>query len=141
MCYCASLYIRVLTRPTRYSHNQPPQTWLSDNNYDPTQVTGEFDKWLLQTLEKLITAEEHESEVASSLRVFVRLDTSVYYDESAKAHRWFVNEVTRSHDTCLWLQVLEKHNRLDALHDIVNRLNEAFYYAVCTRLLCLPPPV
>lgn len=132
--------ITALTLLLRYDHTRPPTTWLADNDHDPSQLTAEFDKWVLQTLEKLIIIEEDESELTSSLRVFVRLDVSVFYDARTRTHRWFVNEVTRSHDTCLWLQVLDEHNRLEALNAIVNRLNEAFYHAVSTRLLCKGPP-
>ena len=88
---------------------------------------------------QLILAEEFESGIASSLRLFVRLDVSAYYDNEAKAHKWFVNEVTRSHDTGLWLGETEEKN-VDTRVQLTTFFAESLHYAVRERLFCKPPP-
>lgn len=61
-----------------------------------------FDLFALRTLAKLIKAEEFITSQPSGLRVFVRLDISVFLKSGADKCQFVVNEVTRGHNVGFW---------------------------------------
>lgn len=89
-------------------------------------------------LGKLVITEEYLGKKTSSLRLFARLDCSVFFEPQIQTHQLFVNEITRSQDTALWLDKCRGNNR-----DIsfLSYLTQALYYAAVTGDLCkLHPP-
>lgn len=61
-----------------------------------------FDRFALRTLAKLIKAEEFTISQPSGLRIFVRLDVSVFVKSGANECQFVVNEVTRGHNVGFW---------------------------------------
>jgi hypothetical protein len=53
-------------------------------------------------LGKLVLAEEREYRRFSGLRIFARMDVSVYRDKTNQVYRYVVNEVARGHTTHLF---------------------------------------
>ena len=61
-----------------------------------------FERFALRTLAKLIKAEESVFSQPSGLRIFVRLDVSVFVKAGENQCQFVVNEVTRGHNTGFW---------------------------------------
>lgn len=88
-------------------------------------------------LGKLVMTEEHIAKKTSSLRLFVRLDCSVFFEPRIQAHQLFVNEITRSQDTALWLDKALRWEKVSFLAAFTRSL----YHAAVTGALCkLAPP-
>ena len=82
--------------------------WLTlDGNSQPHPSAfdndSSFEMFALKMLGKLILAEEHESGQLSSLRIFARLDISIYRDNSRNQSRfqYVLSEVNRTLSTAL----------------------------------------
>jgi hypothetical protein len=73
-------------------------TSLSPHEEDDDNTLPQF---ILNMLHRLIVAEEHFSNRPSTMRIFVRMDISVYRHEG-KFH-YFINELTRSHQSGLFM--------------------------------------
>ncbi|KAJ2911984.1 hypothetical protein MD484_g8434, partial [Candolleomyces efflorescens] len=61
--------------------------------------TGEFQEYVLRTLDKLILHEERQYGVTSGLRLFARLDVGVFKSKGGGPLKYCINEITRSHAT------------------------------------------
>ena len=72
-----------------------------------------IDNYVLNILARVISLEEKRIGRMSGLRVFCRMDVSVYRTTSGD-HRYFVNEITRTHGTALFPK-WDSNNRLGYL--------------------------
>lgn len=89
-----------LTQEEMNSRTMPnlAATSLSPHEEDVENTLPQF---ILNMLYRLIVAEEHITNRPSTMRIFVRMDISVYKNEG-KFH-YFINELTRSHQTGLFM--------------------------------------
>jgi len=71
-----------------------------------------LEHYVLTILGKIILLEERQTRRMSSLRVFCRLDVSVFRERSTGNHSFFVNEVTRTHGAGLF-QFWSDHDNVD----------------------------
>ena len=95
----------------RYDPVNPgnPSWLIVDGNdahlIDPLALDPErsYEKYVLDMLGKMVLAEEAQYGAVSGLRLFGRWDVSVCRHKATGKYQYFVNEVTRSWDTCLSL--------------------------------------
>jgi hypothetical protein len=75
------------------------KTWLNAPELSKAQIDPEktFELFALKMLSKLIPAEEFITNRESGMRIFVRVDASIFLAEE-ETH-FIVNELTRSHNT------------------------------------------
>jgi hypothetical protein len=95
-----------------------------------------LEHYALTMLGRLITLEEREMGRMSGLRVFVRLDVSVFRESRTGAYRFFVNEITRGHGAGLF-QEWVSHEKADFLFQ---HLAEVFHLVASNKLYLNPPP-
>jgi hypothetical protein len=102
-----------------------------DNNHG-------YEKYLLEMLGKMVLAEEAQYGAVSGLRLFGRWDISVFRHRDTGKYKYFVNEVTRSWDTCLFHLYAEPKGITDFffLH-----LAQLLHYCVTMQFLRSPPPL
>ena len=93
----------------------------------------------LNMLGKLILAEERASNALSALRIFARLDISVYRDASVNGSgfQYVVSEVNRTLGTCLYSAFAEPIGTWDAL---VTHLAETLHLVTSNKCLVKPAP-
>jgi len=63
-----------------------------------------FEHFAMQMLSKLVPAEEYMTGRRSGLRVFCRLDVSVYKDSRDKSMKFLLDNIARSQTTGLFLE-------------------------------------
>lgn len=97
-------------------------------------LDSSIDHFALNMLVRVISLEERRTRRMSCLSVFCRLDVSVYRKKTGE-HKYFVNEITRTHGTALFPQ-WDSNNSLDLL--FTHMANTLHY--VCSRRLYLNPP-
>ena len=61
-----------------------------------------FEHYALTILGKILLLEERQTGRMSGLRMFCRLDVSVFREQATGKHSFFVNEITRAHSTGLF---------------------------------------
>jgi len=95
-------------------------------------------------LGKLILAEERGSGKFSSLRIFCRMDVSVFRDCSGdvdlgsdSGFKYVVNEVNRTPNTCLYYVANKPEGAADMMFA---HLSKILLYTVQKKLLLNPPP-
>ena len=71
-----------------------------------------LEQYALTILGRVIALEERRTKRMSGLRIFVRLDVSVFRERETGSYRFFVNEITRTHGTCLF-QEWVSHDQSD----------------------------
>jgi hypothetical protein len=116
----------------------PPYTDLVAENikssdFDDTSTL--FESYALQMLGKIIVQEENVTKRMSGLRIFCRLDISLYREASTDQHQFFVNEITRSHGTALF-QPWDTGSRLNLLF---SELEQVLHLVGSDRLFMTPP--
>jgi hypothetical protein len=96
-----------------------------------------LDIFALRILSRIISLEERRSERLSGLRVFCRLDVSIFREEEDGTYRYFVNEITRTHGAALFPK-WDKDNqqRLDLLFA---RMSKTLHYISKSKLYLHPP--
>jgi hypothetical protein len=113
-----------LTQEDRKSNNR---TWLAANSLSPHKVPIEnsLPEYALNLLSRLVAAEEFYTKRRSCMRIFVRMDISVFQREG-KFH-YMVNELTRSHQTGLFMH-WDRMGHMDSLIlDLANVLHFVAY--------------
>jgi hypothetical protein len=78
--------------------------WLASKTLSPHQedIENTLPRFILDMLYRTVLAEEHFSKRRSCMRIFVRMDISVYQQQGQ--FHYMVNELTRSHQSALFLQ-------------------------------------
>lgn len=95
------------------------------------------DFYALDTLARVIALEERKTGRISGLRVFCRLDISVFRESESGKHSYFVNEITRSHGTALFPR-WDSRNKLNFLY---HHLSETLHYLAAKKMYLEPPPL
>lgn len=93
----------------------------------------------LQMLGKLILAEEKNSRQLSSLRIFCRLDISVYRDASYDdgGFQYVVSEVNRTTSTALFTPYAEP---IGTRHSMIRHLAQVLHHATVSKCFRASPP-
>jgi hypothetical protein len=77
-------------------------TWLASSTLSPHQEDNKtFPSFVLNMLHRLVLAEEHVTGRKSGMRIFLRMDVSVF--QINEQFQYYVNELTRSHQTGLFM--------------------------------------
>lgn len=71
-------------------------------------VDSSFEYFVLQMLGQVIVLEEHRYCCLSGMRLFVRVDASVYRNMETGQNSFFINEMTRSTTTSLFKAFQDK---------------------------------
>jgi hypothetical protein len=82
-----------------------------------------LDDFALRILSKVILLEERRTQRKSGLRVFCRLDVSIYRKTESGEHCYFVNEITRTHGAGLFPQYDSNNIRNHLFTHISNTLH------------------
>ena len=79
------------------SVSDPNKTWLAAPNLSPAQIDADkiVERFALRMLAKLVPAYEFVTKQRSGMRIFVRLDISVFLEDGTP--RFFVNEINNDH--------------------------------------------
>lgn len=93
----------IQTSLTREQVATKKLTWLASSSLSPHQEDSDrsFSSFVLNMLYRLVRAEELVTQRKSCMRIFVRMDVSVV--ERHGRFQYYVNELTRSHQTGLFL--------------------------------------
>jgi len=102
---------------------------------DPEDQSTEWQEYVLGMVSKLIQAEEHTSGILSGLRVYCRLDVSVFWDEIGNRHQFFTNEITRGHCSGLFSH-WDKENRMMT---VFKSMSKSLHFLVENRLMHVHP--
>lgn len=94
-----------------------------------------LDIFALRTLARVIALEERKTGRMSGLRVFCRVDVSLYRESEGGSHRYFVNEITRTHGAALFPN-WDVENRLGFLF---NHMSNTLHYISAKKLYQQPP--
>jgi hypothetical protein len=97
-----------------------------------------IESYALTILGKVILLEEKKTGRMSGLRVFCRLDVSIFREQATGSYSFFVNEITRTHGSGLfhgWIV----HEQGDFLFE---HLSEVLHLVAAQKLYlpCPPPP-
>jgi hypothetical protein len=103
-------------------------TELDNSDYD-------LNFFALRILNRVISLEEKRSGRMSGLRVFCRLDVSIFMEKDGMTHRYFVNEITRAHTAALFPQ-WDSNQRLDLFFSHMAR---TLHYISKSKLYLQPP--
>ena len=98
-------------------------------------IESSLDKFVLDILVRVIALEERRMGRMSALRVFCRLDVSIYLEKGGE-HKYFVNEITRTHGAGLFSQ-WDSNNRLDFLFI---HMSNILHYISSHKLYLADPP-
>jgi hypothetical protein len=107
--------------------------WLAATTLSPHQEDSNdtLQRFVLETLHRLIIAEEHITNRPSTMRIFVRMDISVFRNEGC--FQYYINELTRSHQTglfCHW----DVAGRMDlCIQDLAKVLHYVTYQRLWNR--------
>jgi hypothetical protein len=94
-----------------------------------------FNIYVLQMLSRIIQLEERKMGRMSGLRIFVRLDVSIYLEKKTGKHKYFVNEITRSHGAALF----SKWDSKGQLHQLYTHMSKTLQI-IASQKFYLPPP-
>lgn len=92
-----------------------------DPSVDPLLYNGEFQIYVLEMMGKLVLMEEKTTQRMSGMRIFCRLDVSVYCDRLTREYRYYCNEVTRAHVGALFAS-WDEHERLEIIYTQLSRI-------------------
>jgi len=98
---------------------------LHGEGISPLLHTNKYHTYILQTLYGIIEAEELISKKKSGLRIFCRLDSSVYKNAEMGEYAYYPNEVTHSINTGLFDQQTPGH-----LHTIWEEVSRSLHCAM-----------
>jgi hypothetical protein len=70
------------------------------SSFDNDEDTMEY--YILNIFARVIRLEEIQFEKMSGMRLWCRMDVSVYREKETGKHQFFVNEITRSHTAALF---------------------------------------
>jgi hypothetical protein len=96
--------------------------WLASSSLSPHEEEEEspLPRYVLGMLYRLIVAEEAITQRRSCMRIFVRVDVSVF--ERDGKFQFMINELTRSHQTGLFLHW--DHGKMDlCIQELANALH------------------
>jgi hypothetical protein len=96
-----------------------------------------FEYYVLRMLGKIILEEERQMGRMSGLRIFCRLDVSVYLDKAGGKHSFFVSEITRSHGAALF-EAWDTRGLFDLFF---THMAQILYLVSSERLYLQPPSV
>lgn len=97
-----------------------------------------IEQYALTILGRVIALEEKQTRRMSGLRVFCRLDVSVFRERETGGYRFFVNEITRTHGAGLF-QEWVGHEQADYFFEHLARvLGQVATLALYSG--CPPPP-
>lgn len=115
--------------------------WLTIENgdlVDPSElIMDTYPDFVLSMLGKLVLAEERRYKRFSGLRIFARMDVSVFRHSETGKYQYFVNEVGRAHSTHLFHNYVDESGIGD--HMITN-LVKLLHYSASQKLLQSKPP-
>jgi hypothetical protein len=86
-------------------------------------------------LSRIILLEERKTGRMSGLRIFVRLDTSVYLEKKTGNHKYFINEITRTHGAALFPRCVG-HLKLDLFF---THMSKTLYHIASQKIHLAPP--
>jgi hypothetical protein len=116
----------------RYSYF-PADSEVNLTDFD--KLDSIIEHFALNMLARVIALEEKRMGKMSGLRVFCRLDVSIYRDGRGE-YNYFVNEITRTHGAGLFPQ-WDSNNKLDLLlSNMSNTLHD-----ICSQKLFFKPPL
>lgn len=102
---------------------------------DFDNVDSSLEKYALDILGRVIALEEKKFGRMSALRVFCRLDVSIYLEKNGD-HKYFVNEITRTHGAGLFPQ-WDSNQKLDLLFI---QMSNTLHYISSEKLYLVDPP-
>ena len=122
--------------------NDPHTTgWLhvdGSDSVDPADFAGStFHEFVLNMTGKMVLAEERQYQRFSGLRIFARMDVSVYRDTRSGTYKYFVNEITRGHTTHLFHG---RDSEVGTSDHFISTLAKILHYAATNKLDQLLPP-
>lgn len=122
--------------------NDPHMTgWLhvdGTDAVDPADFAGStFHEFVLNMIGKMVLAEERQYQRFSGLRIFARLDVSVYRDTRSGTYKYFVSEVTRGHGTHLFHG---RDSEVGASDHFISVLSKILHYTATNKLNHSLPP-
>jgi hypothetical protein len=126
-----SSYNPEASQGMRYSHLTADDISMEDFD-DPKNM---FEHYALMILGKTILLEERVTGRMSGLRVFCRLDISVFRERETGKHSFFVNEITRSHGTALFVEWIT-HGLTDPFF---HHLSDILHLVAAQKLFLTPP--
>lgn len=94
-----------------------------------------FEPYVLKMLGNIILLEEKRTGRMSGLRIFCRLDVSVFREQETGKHSFFVNEITGSHGAALFESWIT-HSMADSLFRHMSNI----LHLVGSKKLYLCPP-
>jgi hypothetical protein len=108
--------------------------WLAGNTLSPHQedIDKTLPQFVLNMLSRVITAEEHFTKRRSCMRLFVRMDVSVF--QRQREFHYIINELTRSHQTALFQQ-WDSGSMEMCIQDLAKTLHYVTYQDVVERKL------
>lgn len=121
----------------------PPYTYFPMNpDDDLTEMDGvklsNVNIVALQTLAQVIALEERRMQRMSGLRVFCRLDLSIYRHTESGKHEYFVNEITRTHGAALF-PGWDSNNRLNFMFTHMSNILHFLSFKQLYRQAPIPP--
>lgn len=130
----ANLFFRS---PTPEQQAAGKLTTLACSNLSPLQEgqpEASLVHFVLNMLYRLVLADEHYTARTSCMRIFLRMDISVF-ERNGQFH-YFINELTRSHQTGLFLH-WDKIGKMDfCIQDLANILHFYTYDRLINSLVC-----
>ena len=123
--------------------NDPHTTgWLhvdGSDSVDPADFAGStFHEFVLNMTGKMVLAEERQYQRFSGLRIFARMDVSVYRDTRSGTYKYFVGEVTRGHTTHLFHGC---DSEVDHSDHFISVLSNILHYTATNKLNHSLPPL
>ena len=94
-----------------------------------------LDIYALKMLGRVIALEERRTGRMSGLRVFSRMDISIYRERVTGDHHYFVNEITRTHGAALFQQWDSSHR----LNLLFTHMSNTLHYISHSKLYLQPP--
>jgi hypothetical protein len=106
---------------------------------DLTQLentNSNLDYFTLRILARVIALEERRTGRMSGLRVFCRMDISIYRATERGDHQYYVNEITRTHGGALF----PKFDSNKRLNNLFNHMSNILHHISMMKLYQQSPP-
>lgn len=121
-------------------NKKPPYTYFPMTaDVDITELDDHkstLDFYTLDMLARIIALEERKLGRISGLRVFCRLDVSVFRVRESGEHHYFVNEITQTHGAGLFPR-WDLNQRLNYFY---HHLSNTLHHIASEKLYLQPPP-
>jgi hypothetical protein len=96
----------------------------------------QMDHYILNIFGRVILLEERKTGRMSGMRIFCRMDVSIYRHLGTGKHQFFINEITRTHGAALF-SYWETKQRLDGF--FFTHLSKTLHQVVSQKIFQKPP--